>query len=312
MTGHVAPAPPAPPAPAPPVPEESVPPLPSSPRILRGKSTRTVACGESSKKHFLKVPHGENWWSNPRGSAGKQLPLRRIGGPGGIRRRHDAPRQRRPKDRRCSLRRERAPGPLAAPADGRRSGVRRTLQRRKKHAAQCLLERKGLARAAPRRCTRELVVFEAKATDGALLVRPAGYGYAKRSKTERFAWGACRRLSLGAAYPRRRCRLGRHPARLRAPRPDLRRVEARIEERAPGLAQDVDRLRRPRARRHRPQHLADVARVDVVVDHDDVLAEIGTGGALRGERHHLRRVASVPQGPALSASVPVSSRSQSP
>src|SRR6185436_17677694 len=43
--------------------------------------------------------------------------------------------------------------------------------------------------------------------------------------------------------------------RLRAPWPDLGRVEARIEIGAPGLAQDVDRLRRSRARRHRPQHL---------------------------------------------------------
>src|SRR3954468_9172972 len=31
--------------------------------------------------------------------------------------------------------------------------------------------------------------------------------------------------------------------RLRAPRPDLRWVQARVEEGAPGLAQDVDRLR---------------------------------------------------------------------
>src|SRR5262249_9600044 len=42
--------------------------------------------------------------------------------------------------------------------------------------------------------------------------------------------------------------------RLRSPRPDLRWVEAGVEIGAPGLAQNVDRLRRPRARRHRPQH----------------------------------------------------------
>ena len=55
-----------------------------------------------------------------------------------------------------------------------------------------LLERKGLARTSSTPgCTRELVVFEAKATDGALLsfVDLPGYGYAKRSKAERFAWG---------------------------------------------------------------------------------------------------------------------------
>jgi GTP-binding protein len=54
-----------------------------------------------------------------------------------------------------------------------------------------LLERKGLARTSSTPgCTRELVVFEAKATDGALLtfVDLPGYGYAKRSKTERSAW----------------------------------------------------------------------------------------------------------------------------
>ena len=31
--------------------------------------------------------------------------------------------------------------------------------------------------------------------------------------------------------------------------------------------------------------------IDVVVDHDDVFAEIGAAGALRGERHDLRGVA---------------------
>src|SRR5260221_5269063 len=54
-----------------------------------------------------------------------------------------------------------------------------------------LLERKGLARTSSTPgCTRELVVFEAKATDGALvtLVDLPGYGYAKRSKSERAAW----------------------------------------------------------------------------------------------------------------------------
>ena len=54
-----------------------------------------------------------------------------------------------------------------------------------------LLERKGLARTSSTPgCTRELVVFEAKAKDGALLtlVDLPGYGYAKRSKAERSAW----------------------------------------------------------------------------------------------------------------------------
>jgi len=55
-----------------------------------------------------------------------------------------------------------------------------------------LLERKGLARTSSTPgCTRELVVFEAKAADGAVLtfVDLPGYGYAKRSKAERSAWG---------------------------------------------------------------------------------------------------------------------------
>jgi GTP-binding protein len=55
-----------------------------------------------------------------------------------------------------------------------------------------LLERKGLARTSstPGR-TREVVLFEAKAADGALLtlVDLPGYGYAKRSKAERASWG---------------------------------------------------------------------------------------------------------------------------
>jgi GTP-binding protein len=54
-----------------------------------------------------------------------------------------------------------------------------------------LLERKGLARTSSTPgCTRELVMFEAKTTDGALvtLVDLPGYGYAKRSKSERAAW----------------------------------------------------------------------------------------------------------------------------
>ena len=52
-------------------------------------------------------------------------------------------------------------------------------------------------------------------------------------------------------------------------------------------------MRGARARRHRPQHLVDVGRIDVVVDHDHVLAEIRACGALRGERHHLRCVPGV-------------------
>jgi GTP-binding protein len=55
-----------------------------------------------------------------------------------------------------------------------------------------LLERKGLARTSSTPgCTRELVMFEATTADGAVvtLVDLPGYGYAKRSKTERASWG---------------------------------------------------------------------------------------------------------------------------
>ncbi len=54
-----------------------------------------------------------------------------------------------------------------------------------------LLERKGLARTSSTPgCTRELVIFEARTSDAALMtfVDLPGYGYAKRSKTERAAW----------------------------------------------------------------------------------------------------------------------------
>lgn len=56
-----------------------------------------------------------------------------------------------------------------------------------------LMERKGLARTSSTPgCTREVVIFEARAQDGAMLtlVDLPGYGYAKRSKAERSAWGA--------------------------------------------------------------------------------------------------------------------------
>jgi GTP-binding protein len=55
-----------------------------------------------------------------------------------------------------------------------------------------LMERKGLARTSSTPgCTREVVIFEAKAQDGAMLtlVDLPGYGYAKRSKAERASWG---------------------------------------------------------------------------------------------------------------------------
>lgn len=56
----------------------------------------------------------------------------------------------------------------------------------------CLLERKNLVRTSSTPgCTRQIALFEARTRDGALLtlVDLPGYGYAKRSKNERRAWG---------------------------------------------------------------------------------------------------------------------------
>jgi hypothetical protein len=39
--------------------------------------------------------------------------------------------------------------------------------------------------------------------------------------------------------------------------------------------------------------LADIGWVDIVIDHDDVFAEVSAGGALGGERHHLRCMAGI-------------------
>jgi GTP-binding protein len=80
-----------------------------------------------------------------------------------------------------------------------------------------LMNRKGLVRTsrAPG-CTRQLNFFEAKSADGALLtlVDLPGYGYAKRSKTERRAWGELiegylmHRISLRAVVILVDCRRG--------------------------------------------------------------------------------------------------------
>jgi GTP-binding protein len=55
----------------------------------------------------------------------------------------------------------------------------------------CLLERKNLVRTSSTPgCTRQVALFEARTSDGALLTLAdlPGYGYAKRSKSERQAW----------------------------------------------------------------------------------------------------------------------------
>ena len=47
------------------------------------------------------------------------------------------------------------------------------------------------------------------------------------------------------------------------------------------------------ARRHRPDHLIHVGRIDVLIDGDDPLGEVRAARNLRGERQHLRRVAGI-------------------
>src|SRR5260221_10428170 len=79
----------------------------------------------------------------------------------------------------------------------------------------------------------------------------------------------------------------------RSPGPDLRRVQAGIKIRAPSLPQDIDRLRWARARRHCPQPLTYIARIDIVIDHDHVFSEIPPRRALHIERHYLRGMAGI-------------------
>src|SRR6266404_7587725 len=69
--------------------------------------------------------------------------------------------------------------------------------------------------------------------------------------------------------------------------------KTRIERPAPGAAQDVDVLGRVAARAHRPQHLVEVRRVDVVVDDHHEAAEVGARLAACGEQRRLLRVAGV-------------------
>jgi len=178
-----------------------------------------------------------------------------------------------------------------------------------------LLERKGLARTSSTPgCTRELVVFEAKATDGALLtfVDLPGYGYAKRSKAERFAWGGLvedyllARPTLVAVVVLVDIRRGVEPddrdllELIASPaRVSRRPVETLL------VATKMDKLALS-ARKPALLRLAKEAGTRLT---GFVASEHGAHAELWRE---VRRVAGVPQGPALSASDAVSSRSQSP
>jgi GTP-binding protein len=178
-----------------------------------------------------------------------------------------------------------------------------------------LLERKGLARTSSTPgCTRELVVFEAKATDGAVLtfVDLPGYGYAKRSKAERFAWGGLvedyllARPTLVAVVVLVDIRRGVEPddrdllELIASPARVSRRPIATLL-----VATKMDKLALS-ARKPALQRLVKEAGTRVT---GFVASEHAAHAELWRE---VRRVAGVPQGPALSASDPVSSRSQSP
>src|SRR5262249_29140309 len=52
-------------------------------------------------------------------------------------------------------------------------------------------------------------------------------------------------------------------------------LDARIERGRPGVADNVDRARGVRARKHGPDQLFEIGHVDVVVDHDHIAPAIG-------------------------------------
>jgi GTP-binding protein len=178
-----------------------------------------------------------------------------------------------------------------------------------------LLERKGLARTSSTPgCTRELVVFEAKATDGALLtlVDLPGYGYAKRSKAERFAWGGLvedyllARPTLVAVVVLVDIRRGIEPDDR-----DLLELiasPARVSRRPVATLVVATKMDKLTLSARKPALLRLVKESGT-----RVTGFVATDHAAHAELwSEVRRVAGVPQGPALSASVPVSSRSQSP
>src|SRR5262245_54045593 len=65
---------------------------------------------------------------------------------------------------------------------------------------------------------------------------------------------------------------------------DVAVIAHRIERRAPATVDDVDLVARIAARAHRPDHVVEVGRVDVVVDDDGPAVAIGAGVTMG--RHH--------------------------
>jgi hypothetical protein len=69
-----------------------------------------------------------------------------------------------------------------------------------------------------------------------------------------------------------------------------------VGRRIPGAVDELDRLRRISAGRHRPQQMIEIGNVDVVVDHDDIFRCIGGCTALRGDMAGLHGVAGIALG----------------
>src|SRR6266851_2965709 len=70
-------------------------------------------------------------------------------------------------------------------------------------------------------------------------------------------------------------------------------LDARIERSRPGIADDVDRARRIRAREERPDELLKIGHVDVVVDHDHIAPAIGADMAHGGDMAGLLGMAGI-------------------
>src|SRR5262245_4912360 len=70
-------------------------------------------------------------------------------------------------------------------------------------------------------------------------------------------------------------------------------VEHGIERSAPGAAHEFDVVGRVAARAHRPHHVEQVGRIDILVDHDDEAPEIGGRLAAGRQQPRLARMAGI-------------------
>src|SRR5262245_50436471 len=70
-------------------------------------------------------------------------------------------------------------------------------------------------------------------------------------------------------------------------------VEHGIERSAPGAAHEFDVVGRVAARAHRPHHVEQVGRIDILVDHDDETPEIGGRLAAGRQQPRLARMAGI-------------------